>query len=225
MTQEGPTESMQELLRNAINHQLTEFHVCMPGKIEAYNPLDGTATVKPTLSRRFRGAEDVTEYPVISKVPVIQPRVAKARINFPIEPGDLCLIVFADRNIENWLQSDGARPKAVNDIRQHDLSDAFAILGGYPFLKPAPSKNPGALSIEVEPGIKVAITNGSVELLDLLDQLLKQINLELDAMTAHFHIGFAGIPTVPPDAGTLATIIQIKLEVTKIKTLLGTIKV
>lgn len=173
--QGGFTTSLSELIRQVINFELTEMHVCMPGKIESYNAGDNTATVKPTLSRRFRGATEPIEYPVIAKVPIVQPRTAKARINFPIEKGDLCLLIFADRNIENWLQSRGNEPKEVNDLRRHNLSDAFAILGGYPLELPAPPKFPGALNIEIEQGVKVAITNGTVELLDLIDQTLTAI--------------------------------------------------
>ncbi len=173
--QSGFAGSLSELLRQSFIHQLTEVHVCMPGKIESYNPNDGTATIKPTLSRRFRGADEPVEYPVIPKVPLVQPRTAKARINFPVEKGDLVLLVFADRNLENWIQSSGTESRETGDVRSHDLSDAFAILGGYPTLNSAPPKNPGALNIEVEAGTKVAITNGSIELLDLLDRMLIQI--------------------------------------------------
>lgn len=214
--QGGFTGTLAELLKQAINHELTEFHVCMPGKIETYDSSDNTATVKPTISRRMRGAAEPIEYPVIPKVPVVQPRTAKARINFPIESGDPVLLVFADRNIENWLQSRGDAPREVRDLRRHDLSDGFAILGGYPFEVPAPPKFPGALNIEVEPGTKIAFTNGSVELLDIMDQMTAVLedvtNGMITALTAHIHSSAgAGPPTVP------FTSFQVQLTLLKAK--------
>lgn len=58
---------------------------------------------------------------------------------------------------------------------------------------------------------KVAFGNGTIEVLDLVDQLL-------DSILIHTHIGFAAIATIPPDVGTITTI-------TQIKTLLGIIKI
>lgn len=218
--QGGFTGTLAELLKQAINHELTEFHVCMPGKIEAYNSADNTATVKPTISRRMRGAAEPVEYPVIPKVPVVQPRTAKARINFPIEQGDSVLLVFADRNIENWLQSRGDEPREVRDLRRHDLSDGFAILGGYPLEVPAPPKFPGALNIEVEPGTKITLTNGSVELLDLMDQMVAVLEDVgegmITALTAHVHTGGVGVPTVP--------FTPFQLQLTLLKEKLGALK-
>ncbi|ALD79411.1 Phage-related protein [Citrobacter portucalensis] len=48
-------------------------------------------------------------------------------LTFPVNPGDECLLVFSDRCIDFWWQNGGVQ-EAV-DPRQHDLSDAFAIVG------------------------------------------------------------------------------------------------
>ncbi len=45
----------------------------------------------------------------------------------PIKSGDECLVVFADNCIDAWWQSGGTQNQI--EIRRHDLSDAFAILG------------------------------------------------------------------------------------------------
>jgi len=222
--QGGYTTTLTELLRLAINRELTEFHVCLPGKIESYNPADGTATVKPTISRRFRGDANVIEYPVIPKVPIVQPRTAKARINFPIESGDLVLIVFSDRSLENWIQSAGDAPREAKDLRRHDLSDAFAILGGYPSLVPAPPKFPGALNIEIEPGTKIALTNGSVELLALFDTVLAQMDTiltNIQALTVSGVLTGGGVSGVPVNA---ALFLADQVAIADVKTKLALIK-
>ncbi len=203
--QGGFTGALAELIRQGIDYQLTEFHVCMPGKIESYNPKDGTATVKPTISRRFRGASEPIEYPVIPKVPVVQPRTNRAWINFPIEPGDLVLIVFADRNYENWLQSTGEEPKECRDVRRHDLSDAFAIIGGYPISAPAPPEFPGALNIELKLGTKIAVTNGTEELMGLISEIL-------DYLTTTITVTNSGGATGAPTNAALLDAIKTRFE-------------
>lgn len=207
--QAGQATTLQELLRRAINHELTEFHVCMPGRIELYNPTTGTATIKPTISRRFRGAEEPVEYPVIPRVPIIQPRTAQAKVTFPIKTGDAVILVFADRNIENWDASNGSEIRETLDVRRHDLSDAFAILGGYPSLNPALPRFPDALNIEVIPGVKIALSNGTgaVELLDLFDQtmaLMDTILTNVQALTVGSIEPGAGTSGVPANAADFA---------------------
>ena len=219
------TPSLPQLLRSAIRSELTELHVCMPGRIDKYDTKTGLATVKPTLARRFRGRTEATEYPVIPRVPVIQPRTAVARINFPVKPGDLCLLVFADRNIENWIASDGAAPKEVNDVRMHDLSDAYAILGAYPEKIAAPSKNPDALSIEVNAGTKIALTNGSVEILSLFDDILVELDVILtnvQALTVGGVLSGGSASSVPVNVATFA---QSQTVVATLKEKLGQLKV
>ncbi|MGC8050122.1 Gp138 family membrane-puncturing spike protein, partial [Salmonella enterica] len=48
-------------------------------------------------------------------------------MTFPVAQGDECLVVFASRCIDSWWQSGGIQEQA--ELRMHDLSDGFAILG------------------------------------------------------------------------------------------------
>ena len=217
--QAGFTESLQELVKQAIDFELTEFHVCMPGKIEQYDAALGTATIKPTLSRRFRGAEEPIEYPVIQNVPIVQPRTAKAQATLPITSGDLVLIVFADRSIENWDLSRGDEPREVRDLRRHDLSDAFAILGGYPSLNPSPSANGQAYEVLVKPGIKISFGNGAVEVLTLFDEVLEKLDsilVNVQAMTMLGVTSGGGVSGVPVNAAVFG-INQTELALIKTK--------
>ncbi len=175
----GNVTSFQELLRLAVDFETSELHVCMPGKVESYDSSTGLASVKPTLSRRMRGAEEAVEYPVIPRVPVVQPRTQAAQIHMPISKGDLVLLVFADRNIENWLDSDGSEAREVNDVRRHALSDAYAIPGGFPSRKPPNVTFPEALTLQVGQGTPIYIGNdlqhpvyGNVELSNLIYQII-----------------------------------------------------
>lgn len=48
-------------------------------------------------------------------------------ITMPIQKDDECLIVFADSCIDSWWQSGGIQNPI--EIRNHDLSDCFALVG------------------------------------------------------------------------------------------------
>lgn len=58
---------------------------------------------------------------------MVFPRGGGCTLTFPVKAGDECLVIFADRCIDFWWQSGGVQEPV--DDRQHDLSDAFCIVG------------------------------------------------------------------------------------------------
>ena len=60
-------------------------------------------------------------YPVLTDVPVFMP------IPYEINPGDACLVIFSDVDIDNWFETGEA--SAPNSPRRHSLSDGFAFVG------------------------------------------------------------------------------------------------
>jgi hypothetical protein len=48
-------------------------------------------------------------------------------IPFEINPGDACLVIFSDVDIDNWFETGEA--SAPNSPRRHSLSDGFAFVG------------------------------------------------------------------------------------------------
>ena len=66
-------------------------------------------------------------YPLLREVPVFAPRLSDPSLRLNIRPGDACLLIFADVNIDGWYET-GSATLPPSD-RQHDLSDAFAFVG------------------------------------------------------------------------------------------------
>ena len=60
-------------------------------------------------------------YPVLCDVPVFMP------VEFEVNPGDACLVVFADVDIDTWLETGEASVPGL--ARRHSLSDGFAFVG------------------------------------------------------------------------------------------------
>ncbi len=219
--------SLDELLRLSFQEFAGELRVCLPGRIEQYDPDTHIASVQPLIKRRFYGRREAVLLPIINQVPIVHPRTGTALIRLPVASGDIVTLVFADRSIETWLQGNGTETESF-DTRQHHLSDAYAILGGYPEGNKCKAKNPKALEIEVKDGTKITIGNGAEELLQLASDAFTELRSLIDemsqAMTDIQQItvtGNLGSPTGPPL--NVASFILLKTNVEKIGTKVDTI--
>ena len=100
--------SPQELL--ALKKEiLSSLHCALPGIVESFDDTSGTASVRLALSGM----------PVLQDVPVF--------VCSEVNPGDLCLVVFADCDADAFLETGEAGEPASG--RMHSLSDAFAFVG------------------------------------------------------------------------------------------------
>lgn len=126
-SQVGDREHLDAALTKAISSGL---RVAMPGIIQSFDPETVTCVVQPAISGTqtdSSGNEQSAPLPLLSDVPVIFPRGGGVTLTFPVKAGDECLVIFADRCIDFWWQSGGIQDPV--DTRQHDLSDAFALVG------------------------------------------------------------------------------------------------
>lgn len=107
----------------------------LPAKVEEYFPDEQKVDVKPLIKRRIVGEEGeelLEELPIIPDVPVRFPRNANFFMTFPLAPGDLVMLVFAERSLDNWLAGTG-EDTDPDEFRMHDITDAVACPGLYPF--------------------------------------------------------------------------------------------
>ena len=91
------------------------LHCALPGTVVSFDAEKQTAEIRPAVK------VGSLSYPVLADVPVFMP------VPFEIHPGDACLVVFADINIDAWLAS--GEPSFPESPRQHSLSDGFAFVG------------------------------------------------------------------------------------------------
>ena len=87
---------------------MRSLHCAVPGTVLSFDGASRTAEIRPA-------GEDL---PVLKGVPVFMP------VPFDVSPGDRCLVVFADREIDSWLTGAECR-----SLRTHSLSDGFAFVG------------------------------------------------------------------------------------------------
>lgn len=208
-----------ELLNLAIESWLFDVHTCMPGRIDSYDPKTQMATVKPLVKRRILhgdGSESLEVIPPITNVPVTFLRAAGFFMSFPIEKGDLVTLHFCTNSIDNYMAGEG-EDTDPDEFRHHDLSDAIAVPGFYPFKLPIKDissvnfvmgKDDGGVQIHLTPNGTMEIkVNGDSDESVALGNALQFFwdNVFKPIYDVHTHISAApGSPTGPPIPAFLA---------------------
>ena len=209
------TPTLPQVLDLAIKKRLLDLHVSMPAQVEKYDGVK--ADVRPLLKRQLRSGEEF-ELPVITNVPVIQPRTANAELHMPIAAGDTGTLLFCERSLDTWLVQGGCINP--NDFRMHDLSDAQFIPGLKPFnaesaydAERVVLKHGDALFTLKADG-KMKFTNGTEELMDLVRQLIDKVsemNEKISVSTTNTIFGpltfneFADYITLKGEVDTIGT--------------------
>ena len=155
-----PSESVNSA--NEENNLLFNLRVAMPGIVNSVNS-NGTIDVQPAVRERITDSNNIMSFvnlPIIPNVPVCFPSSGGCYINMPISIGDECLLIFADTAIDYWwLYGEIQNPV---EIRRHDLSDAFAILG--PRSQPRELARTNSLMIKGPTNSSVNLTGDSINL-------------------------------------------------------------
>lgn len=218
---------LANLIRDSFIKMMNDVHVCMPARIEKYDPDTMLCTVVPLIKRKFYRQEAESNYPPINNVPIVFSRTATALIRLPVTTGDIVTLVFADTELSNWIHGKG-EPSLPADSRRHHINDCFAFVGGYPKLKPHPAVNPNALEVIVESGTKITIGNKTDDLVAIAHESftkLSELCAELSSTLASVQLltvtcAGAGNPSsVPINAANFATI---KTNVDAVKTAVDT---
>jgi len=118
-------EFTQEL-KNLILETIRGVHTAIPAKVVSYDPDKCEVDVLPF--GKFRKPDgELLDYPQISGVPVyfVQARGRTVTIAYPINPGDECLLLFAEQALDIW-KNGGA--ESDTELR-FDLINAIALVG------------------------------------------------------------------------------------------------
>lgn len=121
--------NLTSAINSAIKSALVDVHTAMPGQIVSFDPMSQTASVQLAMRRittAEAGSQELT-LPLITKIPVMFPKAGGFSLRFPVQAGDECLVVFAERELTQWKNFGGVQtPK---DYRRHHLTDGICILG------------------------------------------------------------------------------------------------
>jgi hypothetical protein len=67
------------------------------------------------------------DYPPLTGCPVVFLGDQAAYLSFPVNPGDECMVLFNDRDIDNWFVNN-SNPQLASS-RLHSFSDAILLIG------------------------------------------------------------------------------------------------
>lgn len=208
---------LDDLLAESRNALLANFNCVQIGQLQKVND-DQTVEIKIQFIRRLPDGK-TKPYPLLVDCPYFVLNGGGAYIDMPIKKGDYCLVLFNDRNIDDWW--DTANVSIPSDTRKHSISDGFALVGINPRAK-AFSYDGSTLRVIVPSGIKISIGNGTDELLSLLNDNLTEVINALKYVRDTSTYSNGGGPTGPPSNGNLLDDPISNLENTQ--TALGNIK-
>lgn len=166
------------------------------GKIESFNSATQTATVSFLVQRVVFNLEQaigaglqltptIIDYPLLVDVPVFVYSGGGAVITLPVAVGDECLVLFNDRDLDNWFATGSAAQP--NTGRMHSIADGFALIGFRSLRNSIPSYSTTdaeirniALGGRVSVGTKIAIANSATDLKSVMDNLITALENWVD---------------------------------------------
>lgn len=118
--------------------------------------------VKPAIARLRETGEVISNDEItIYDVPVIWPGAGGALFSCPVVVGDTVWLSFSQRNIEDWLYSDGSAEVIPGDSRHFSMTDAVAFPGLYTALS---NLKPSTENVELKWGDKLISLKPSGEI-------------------------------------------------------------
>lgn len=117
---------LHTLMRFWKNNVLLELNCHQVGMVTAFDATKQTASIQ-LASLRVIGGQAI-RYPLLVDVPVFVPAGGDARLTMPVTAGDTCLVLFNDRDLDNWFSS-GSGATEPNTERKHSLADGLALVG------------------------------------------------------------------------------------------------
>ena len=117
------TKQLIDTLMLAVDRALANVHTVTIAKVTTVNAT--TINCSPVISRVVDG--EAINLPEFIEVPPIFMQGGSSYTAHPIAVGDYCLLVFTERCFDRWY--DGQDFRRPLELRMHDYSDGFALVG------------------------------------------------------------------------------------------------
>jgi Phage protein Gp138 N-terminal domain len=95
------------------------------GTVQSFD--SSVQTVQATLVYKKTVNGSLKNYPILVDCPVVILSGGPSGLTFPVAQGDDCLVLFNDRDIDNWFI--GATTGELSTQRNHAFSDAIVLVG------------------------------------------------------------------------------------------------
>lgn len=148
------------------------------GRIQKFDGSKKTAEVQILLKRVLPDGS-ILSYPLLVDCPVFTLQGGGASLRMPIVPGDQCLVLFSDRNLDAWFKT--GTEAAPFDNRCHDLSDGIVLVGLNALTSNLADYEEGVAVLEFD-GARLGMEDGKVIFENNTISLLAAIELLIDVL-------------------------------------------
>jgi hypothetical protein len=176
------------------------------GIVQSFDGTKKTAEVQCAFKRVLKDGT-IVRHALLIDCPVFTLQGGGAFVEMPIAPGDNCLLLFSDRNLDAWFETGSEAPPY--DARAHHFTDAIALVGLNSLQSSLPNYVPatarfgyGGAEVDISANL-ITLKNQTTTLLVLLDGLIDVIA----AITVQ-----DGMSTLPLTAAAIAALEAYKLQ-------------
>lgn len=153
---EPELKDLLDLVKKDVMLNINCHHI---GTVQSFDETTQTAQVTINYTRTYVQMDPVTglqgqvqrDYPLIIDAPVIVIGGGSGALTFPVGIGDECLVLFNDRDIDNWFTGGGVGPVAT--ISYHSFSDALVLVGVRSLQKVIPNYDPDLIELRSKDGL------------------------------------------------------------------------
>lgn len=173
----GPTSQVQikDVLDRTKDDVFYNMNCVQVGRIISYDATKNTASVQIGMKRQLPNNEIIT-YPPLEDCPVMFLTGGTSSISLPIEPGDTCIILFNDRDIDTWWAT--GESNVPPTPRAHSLSDGICLVG---VRNQSNKKTLSTQALSLDGGLKkILIKNDAENLKLILDGLVSTLSTGLN---------------------------------------------
>ena len=119
-------DNLSELIKRTIIQTMRQLRVSMPCEVVRYNAKRQMVDVR-IVQPEIDLAGNNIPMPVITNIPVSFVRCGNSHITHPINKGDTGFIIFADRDISSWVETNNT--SVVDSARTHSMQDSYFVPG------------------------------------------------------------------------------------------------
>lgn len=196
-----------DLIRSICDQLLEDVHTTIPAIVKGYDSQKQTVTVKVAVDRKV-GDTKVIASSTLLKVPYVVPGNEDSVIFIKPKVNSLVLLVFCERNIDEFLESKGI-VITPQFLRFHDEADAFAMPGVFVRSKPTRKENLRDKFHIAHKGSYISIDDNNI-----MDIKATDLNMDVGTlavsnnMTVGGNLNVSGIIT----GGTVKTVAGVDLD-------------
>jgi len=182
------------------------------GRVQKFNAERQTIEATIQYTRTYFQATDNGQfeqrqrnYPVLLDVPLLVMGGGGAHLTMPIKGGEDCLILFNDKDMDNWFA--GAVNKPVASGRLHSFADGIAIVGLHSLANSIADYDPDRAVLRGAGGASVGVDE-KVQIKNAATSLLVVINGLIDILSTAF-----GVSNACPNTAAITALNAHKLVV------------